>query len=88
LNSELIKLSSEERFLLKNLGSWLGKLTIGRNQSLRARDFDPESLIVEVNIAVSYFLLCYMSVVWKFSYIILSLIYLTLWCVLLINHIH
>ncbi|GAB2232300.1 hypothetical protein Drorol1_Dr00011332, partial [Drosera rotundifolia] len=47
LGSELIKSSSEERSLLKNLGSWLGKLTIGRNQVLTARDIDPKSLIVE-----------------------------------------
>ncbi|ONM24158.1 Serine/threonine-protein kinase RUNKEL [Zea mays] len=36
LRSDLIKSSSEERSLLKNLGSWLGKFTIGRNQALRA----------------------------------------------------
>ncbi|RVW97169.1 CCR4-NOT transcription complex subunit 1 [Vitis vinifera] len=36
LGSELIKSSSEERSLLKNLGSWLGKFTIGRNQVLKA----------------------------------------------------
>lgn len=48
LGSELIKSSSEERSLLKNLGSWLGKLTIGRNQVLRAREIDPKSLIIEV----------------------------------------
>jgi len=48
LGSELIKSSSEERSLLKNLGSWLGKLTIGRNHVLRARDIDPKSLIIEV----------------------------------------
>ncbi|KAF8113037.1 hypothetical protein N665_0058s0130 [Sinapis alba] len=47
LGSELIKSSSEERSLLKNLGSWLGKLTIGRNCVLRAREIDPKSLIVE-----------------------------------------
>ncbi|KAI8564580.1 hypothetical protein RHMOL_Rhmol03G0191500 [Rhododendron molle] len=47
LRSELIKSSSEERSLLKNLGSWLGKFTIGRNQALRARDIDPKSLIIE-----------------------------------------
>ncbi|WZZ19713.1 hypothetical protein YC2023_112802 [Brassica napus] len=47
LGSELIKSSSEERSLLKNLGSWLGKLTIGRNHVLRAREIDPKSLIVE-----------------------------------------
>lgn len=48
LGSELIKSSSEERSLLKNLGSWLGKFTIGRNQVLRAREIDPKSLIMEV----------------------------------------
>ena len=48
LGSELIKSSSEERSLLKNLGSWLGRLTIGRNQVLRAREIDPKSLIIEV----------------------------------------
>eukprot|EP00252_Welwitschia_mirabilis_P002749 TRINITY_DN12719_c0_g2_i1.p1 TRINITY_DN12719_c0_g2~~TRINITY_DN12719_c0_g2_i1.p1 ORF type:complete len:2025 (+),score=405.51 TRINITY_DN12719_c0_g2_i1:577-6075(+) len=47
LRSELIKSSSEERSLLKNLGSWLGKLTIGRNQALRAREIDPKNLIIE-----------------------------------------
>ncbi|RCV47021.1 hypothetical protein SETIT_9G577600v2 [Setaria italica] len=47
LRSDLIKSSSEERSLLKNLGSWLGKFTIGRNQALRAKEIDPKSLIVE-----------------------------------------
>uniref|UniRef100_A0ACD5TIG6 Uncharacterized protein n=1 Tax=Avena sativa TaxID=4498 RepID=A0ACD5TIG6_AVESA len=47
LQSDLIKSSSEERSLLKNLGSWLGKLTIGRNQTLRAKEIDPKILIVE-----------------------------------------
>ncbi|XP_019058124.1 PREDICTED: CCR4-NOT transcription complex subunit 1 isoform X2 [Tarenaya hassleriana] len=47
LSSDLIKSSSEERSLLKNLGSWLGKLTIGRNHVLLAREIDPKSLIVE-----------------------------------------
>lgn len=49
LGSELIKSSVEERSLLKNLGSWLGKITIGRNQVLRGRDIDPKSLIIEVS---------------------------------------
>jgi CCR4-NOT transcription complex subunit 1 len=48
LQSDLIKSSSEERSLLKNLGSWLGKFTIGRNQTLRAKEIDPKILIVEV----------------------------------------
>lgn len=47
LRSDLIKTSSEERSLLKNLGSWLGKLTIGRNQPLRAKEIDPKALIIE-----------------------------------------
>ncbi|KAL6645362.1 hypothetical protein ACP70R_016970 [Stipagrostis hirtigluma subsp. patula] len=47
LRSDLIKSSSEERSLLKNLRSWLGKFTIGRNQALRAKEIDPKSLIVE-----------------------------------------
>lgn len=48
-------MSSEERSLLKNLGSWLGKLTIGKNQALRAREVDPKSLIIEVRIRSLYF---------------------------------
>ena len=48
LRSDLIKSSSEERSLLKNLGSWLGKFTIGRNQALLAKEIDPKVLIVEV----------------------------------------
>ncbi|KAL8500295.1 hypothetical protein ACS0TY_020046 [Phlomoides rotata] len=47
LGSELIKSSVEERSLLKNLGSWLGKITIGKNQVLRGREIDPKSLIIE-----------------------------------------
>lgn len=47
-------MSSEERSLLKNLGSWLGKLTIGKNQPLRAREVDPKSLIIEVSIYSSH----------------------------------
>jgi CCR4-NOT transcription complex subunit 1 len=58
LGSELIKSSSEERSLLKNLGSWLGKLTIGRNQVLRAREIDPKSLIIEVISQIQYMLGC------------------------------
>lgn len=42
LGSELIKLSSEEHSLLKNLGSWLEKVTIGRDHVLRAREIDPK----------------------------------------------
>lgn len=59
LGSELIKSSSEERSLLKNLGSWLGRLTIGRNYVLRAREIDPKSLIVEVIAAISFKLISF-----------------------------
>lgn len=55
LRSDLIKSSSEERSLLKNLGSWLGKFTIGRNQALRAKEIDPKSLIVEVLLLYIFF---------------------------------
>ncbi|KAL4586993.1 hypothetical protein LXL04_011641 [Taraxacum kok-saghyz] len=47
LGSDLIKSSSEERSLLKNLGGWLGKITIGRNHVLRANQIDPKGLIIE-----------------------------------------
>ncbi|XP_071698546.1 uncharacterized protein [Rutidosis leptorrhynchoides] len=47
LGSDLIKSSSEERSLLKNLGGWLGKITISRNHVLRAREIDPKALIIE-----------------------------------------
>ncbi|XP_076942862.1 uncharacterized protein LOC143612873 [Bidens hawaiensis] len=47
LGSELIKSSSEERSLLKNLGGWLGKITIGRNHVLRANQIDPTALVIE-----------------------------------------
>ena len=58
LSSDLIKSSSEERSLLKNLGSWLGKFTIGRNQALRAKEIDPKSLIIEVVCLGLYCLCC------------------------------
>eukprot|EP00899_Mesostigma_viride_P024080 jgi/Mesvir1/4857/Mv11131-RA.2 len=47
LKSEKIKSSSSERSLLKNLGSWLGKLTIARNKPVLANDLDPKALIRE-----------------------------------------
>ncbi|KAK2665612.1 hypothetical protein Ddye_004186 [Dipteronia dyeriana] len=45
--SELMKSSLEECSLLNNLSSWLGKLTIGRNQVLRACEIDPIWLIID-----------------------------------------
>ncbi|PWA70159.1 myc-type, basic helix-loop-helix (bHLH) domain-containing protein [Artemisia annua] len=47
LKSPLIKSSDKECKLLKNLGGWIGKITIGKNQVLRAKHIDPKSLIVE-----------------------------------------
>eukprot|EP00898_Chlorokybus_atmophyticus_P005844 jgi/Chlat1/6260/Chrsp44S05774 len=47
LLSEKIKSSSSERSLLKNLGSWLGRLTIGRNKPLLQKDLNPKALITE-----------------------------------------
>ncbi|KAG6431049.1 hypothetical protein SASPL_109124 [Salvia splendens] len=47
LGSELIKSTVEERSLLKNLGCWLGKITIGKNKVLRAREIDLKALIIE-----------------------------------------
>lgn len=49
LRSELIQTSSEERLLLKNLGGWLGIITIGRNRVLLSKHIDPKSLIIEVD---------------------------------------
>ncbi|CAI9279427.1 unnamed protein product [Lactuca saligna] len=47
LRSELIQTSSEQRLLLKNLGGWLGMITIGRNRALLSKHIDPKSLIIE-----------------------------------------
>ena len=47
LRSERIKTQSGERSLLKNLGSWLGKLTIGRNRPVRHRDLDLKGILYE-----------------------------------------
>lgn len=47
LSSNKIKTNSGERSLLKNLGSWLGQLTITRNQPVLMRDLDLKGLILE-----------------------------------------
>lgn len=47
LRSERIKTQSGERSLLKNLGSWLGKLTIARNRPVRHRDLDLKGILYE-----------------------------------------
>eukprot|EP00163_Fabomonas_tropica_P033612 TRINITY_DN892_c0_g1_i3.p1 TRINITY_DN892_c0_g1~~TRINITY_DN892_c0_g1_i3.p1 ORF type:complete len:2289 (-),score=618.48 TRINITY_DN892_c0_g1_i3:1290-8156(-) len=45
LNSEKTLTSSAERSLLKNLGSWLGHLTIARNKPLLHKNLDLKKLI-------------------------------------------
>ena len=45
LSSDKIKTSSQERSLLKNLGSWLGLVTIGRNKPLLQRELDLKDLL-------------------------------------------
>eukprot|EP01064_Diplonema_japonicum_P022359 TRINITY_DN3206_c1_g1_i1.p1 TRINITY_DN3206_c1_g1~~TRINITY_DN3206_c1_g1_i1.p1 ORF type:complete len:2330 (+),score=775.33 TRINITY_DN3206_c1_g1_i1:81-6992(+) len=47
LASDKIRTNSSERSLLKNLGSWLGLQTIGRNKPLMARDLDLKGLLFE-----------------------------------------
>ena len=47
LSSNKVKTNSGERSLLKNLGSWLGQLTIARNQPVLMRDLDIKGLILE-----------------------------------------
>eukprot|EP00884_Botryococcus_braunii_P017999 jgi/Botrbrau1/4883/Bobra.0032s0038.1 len=45
LDSDLIKTNSGERSLLRNLGSWLGRLTIARLKPVRQRDLDLKAII-------------------------------------------
>lgn len=47
LASPLLKTNSSERTLLKNLGAWLGKLTLARNRPVLQRDLDIKATIVE-----------------------------------------
>lgn len=45
LNTDKIKTNSGERSLLRNLGSWLGRLTIARLKPVRQRDLDLKAII-------------------------------------------
>jgi CCR4-NOT transcription complex subunit 1 len=45
LDSDKIKTNSGERSLLRNLGSWLGRLTIARHKPVRQRDLDLKGII-------------------------------------------
>jgi CCR4-NOT transcription complex subunit 1 len=46
IDSEDIASSSSQRTILKNLGSWLGRLTIGKDRPLLHRDLCPKKLIL------------------------------------------
>mmetsp|Transcript_518 Transcript_518/g.1826 ORF Transcript_518/g.1826 Transcript_518/m.1826 type:complete len:2264 (-) Transcript_518:4073-10864(-) len=46
LSSEKIKSSSSERSLLKNLGLWLGALTLAKNKPLLQKDIDLKALLI------------------------------------------
>jgi CCR4-NOT transcription complex subunit 1 len=47
LQSKLIRTSSAERTLLKNLGSWLGRLTLARNRPILHKDCGLKNLILD-----------------------------------------
>lgn len=47
LASEHIKTKSGERSLLRNLGWWLGRLTLARQQPVRQKDLDLKKIIYE-----------------------------------------
>lgn len=47
LASKLLKTNSSERTLLKNLGAWLGKLTLARNRPVLQRELDVKATIIE-----------------------------------------
>ena len=47
LGSKLLKTNSSERTLLKNLGGWLGKLTLARNRPVLQRELDVKSTLIE-----------------------------------------
>jgi CCR4-NOT transcription complex subunit 1 len=47
LNSDKVLTSSSERSLLKNLGSWLGLLTIAKNKAVRANRLHIKGLILQ-----------------------------------------
>ena len=47
LRNDKIVSSSSERSLLKNLGSWLGLLTIAKNKPIRSKYLDVKTLILE-----------------------------------------
>ncbi len=55
LRSSNIITSARERSLLKNLGSWLGQITLARNKPVLQRQLDLKELLFQVsNIKVLY----------------------------------
>lgn len=48
LRSQKIITSTSERSLLKNLGSWLGKITLGREKPVLQRELDLKELLFQV----------------------------------------
>jgi CCR4-NOT transcription complex subunit 1 len=47
LNSENIDKSIKEQNVLKNLGSWLGIITLSKNRPILAKDLDMKELIID-----------------------------------------
>lgn len=47
LRSQKIITSTSERSLLKNLGSWLGKITLGREKPVLQRELDLKELLFQ-----------------------------------------
>lgn len=47
LLSERLKTETSERSLLKNLGSWLGKLTLARNKPILFTDLDLKTILYD-----------------------------------------
>lgn len=47
LASDRIHADPRERTTLKNLGAWLGRVTLGRNKPLLFRDLNPKELLLE-----------------------------------------
>lgn len=55
LRSQKIITSTSERSLLKNLGSWLGKITLGRDKPVLQRELDMKELLFQVLVSVEGF---------------------------------
>ena len=54
LRSQKIITSTSERSLLKNLGSWLGKITLGRDKPVLQRELDMKELLFQVGAVASF----------------------------------